>query len=435
MSKLIEQAVCTQITNHIESCGLNEPLQSAYRAFHSPETALVKVFDSILGRLDDGNAVFLTLLDLSAAFDTVDHRILLRRLRQSIKVDGAALAWFESYLTDRTVRVSVDGHYSDEATVDCSVPQGSILGPRQYFAYTTPLGTLVRVLSLLFHFFADDSQLWQKVNPRSLDDQLYAAKNMEHSIATVAKWMFHIKLQLNRDKTEFVVIASSLNHRRIRINHLDLEGDVIKASKTVRNLGVMMDHTLSMMDHINHVRKTGFYYLRWIRKVRYCLTESAAKTIVHALVISQIDYCNSLLVNLPDCAIDKLQKLMNAAARLITHTSRHQEITPVLKHLHWLPVRQRINFKIQCLTYKALNNEAPQYLRELLVDHTPTRNLRSSAAYSLVIPRRKVKYGERAFSYAAPFLWNKLPTHIKLSESTVLFKKKLKTHIFSEYYG
>ena len=214
----------------------------------------MKVFDSILGHLDDGNAVFLTLLDLSAAFDTVDHRILLRRLRQSIKVDGAALAWFESYLTDRTVRVSVDGHCSDEATVDCSVPQGSILGPRKYCAYTTPLGTLLRVLSLLFHFFADDSQLWQKVNPRSLDDQLYVAKNMEHSIATVAKWMFHNKLQLNRDNTEFVVIASSLNHRRIRINHLDFEGDVIKASQTVRNLGVMMDHTLSMMDHINHVR-------------------------------------------------------------------------------------------------------------------------------------------------------------------------------------
>ena len=87
---------------------LNEPLQSAYRAFHSPETALIKVFASVLSHMDDGNAVFLTLLDLSAAFDTVDHRILLRRLRETVKIDGAALRWFESYLDKRSVSSEVE---------------------------------------------------------------------------------------------------------------------------------------------------------------------------------------------------------------------------------------------------------------------------------------------------------------------------------------
>ena len=103
--------------------------------------------------MDDDNAVFLTLLDLSAALDTVDHRILLRRLRETVKIDGAALRWFESYLDKRSVRVCVDGQYSQEVTVDCAVPQGSILGPQEYSSYTIPLGSLIRMLALLFHFF------------------------------------------------------------------------------------------------------------------------------------------------------------------------------------------------------------------------------------------------------------------------------------------
>ena len=109
VSKLIERVVCAQVTTHMEQNVLNEPLQSAYRAFHSPETALIKVFDSVLSHMDDGNAVFLTLLDLSAAFDTVDHRILLRRLRETVKIDGAALIWFESYFDKRSMSVCVDG--------------------------------------------------------------------------------------------------------------------------------------------------------------------------------------------------------------------------------------------------------------------------------------------------------------------------------------
>ena len=93
-----------------------------------------------------------------------------------------------------------------------------------------------------------------------------------------------------------MIIASKRNHKRICVDHLDLEGDTIKSSQTARNLGVMMDCALSMLDHVNHVRKTGFYYLNWIKRIRNCLTDEAAKAIVHALIISKIDYCNGLFI-------------------------------------------------------------------------------------------------------------------------------------------
>ena len=145
------------------------------------------MIDSVISHMDDGKAVLLTLLNISAAFDTEDHRILLRRFRETVKIDGAALRWFESYLDKRSVSVGVDGQYSEEVTVDCAVLQGSILGPQEYSSYTIPLGSLIRMLALLFHFFADDSRLWKTVNPRSVTDQLHSIRNIETSIKSVAE--------------------------------------------------------------------------------------------------------------------------------------------------------------------------------------------------------------------------------------------------------
>ena len=197
----------------------------------------------------------------------------------------------------------------------------------------------------------------------------------------------------------------------------------------------MMDSSLSMVAHVNHIRQTGYFYLNWIRKVRRFLTEEAAKTIVNVLVISKIDYCNSILVNLPECVISKPQGLMNAAARVVTCTLHRDHITPALKKMHWLPVRQRVNFKVLTLTFKSLQNEAPSYISEIVHEYRPNRKLRSELDMQLRIPRIKNNYGKRCFRYAAPTLWNSLPKHIKMSENTVVFKKKLKTHIFKDYYG
>ena len=194
-----------------------------------------------------------------------------------------------------------------------------------------------------------------------------------------------------------MTIASPFNQRRITVDQLDLEGDVILTSKTVRNYSVMMDNTLTMMDHINHVRKSGFYYLSWIWKVRNCLSEEATKSIVHALVISKIDYCNGILVNLPDCAIEKLQKLMNTAARIITrHSSPPQNnaslekstlatCTPEDKFLSSVFNVQRAyqrSASALALTIGRLLNQPEHYVSLPLV-------------HSLFL-RQKLKYGEKA---------------------------------------
>ena len=172
-----------------------------------------------------------------------------------------------------------------------------------------------------------------------------------------------------------------------------------------------------------------------ISNIRKYLSSTTTEILVHAFVSSKLDNCNSLLYGLPNCLLKKLQHVQNAAARLITLSRKHEHITPILFNLHWLPVNYRIIFKILLITYKALNDLAPSYVRDLLTPYTPSRQLRSSSKDLLSIPHFNLKtYGARSFSVAAPTLWNTLPSDIKNSSSVSLFKHKLKTFLFKKAF-
>ena len=172
-----------------------------------------------------------------------------------------------------------------------------------------------------------------------------------------------------------------------------------------------------------------------LKRIRKYLDQDSAKTIVHACVTSKLDYCNSLLFGLPESQIGRLQRVQNTCARLICNTSKFSRITPVLRDLHWLPVRQRILFKMLLIVYKALNGLAPSYITELLKvkSHMHSHNLRSSQDTLLLqIPSHKTKItlGDRAFACAGPRAWNNLPLAVRKSSSLTIFKSRLKSHLF-----
>ena len=182
---------------------------------------------------------------------------------------------------------------------------------------------------------------------------------------------------------------------------------------------------------VSSICKSAFFQIRRVSRIRKFLTIPAAKTIVHSLIASRLDYCNSALVGLPDCDISKLQSAQNVAARLVTATKKHDHITPILIELHWLPIRQCILYKILFLVYKGLHGLAPPYISALLVPHTPTRNLRSSSKALLPVPKHNTAtYGACAFSHFAPSQYNKLPCEIAESASLNIFKARLNTHLF-----
>ena len=205
-----------QLVTYLTVHGLLPRLQSAYRARHSTETALLKVTSDILSALDNGDLASLALLDLSAAFDTVDHDILLRRMRVSYGIDGVALQWFRSYLGGRTQFVKYRGCCSSKALVKYGVPQGSVLGPILFILYTADLVALIESHGLSPHLYADDSQILGSCCPT---DTALLRHRMETCIADVGRWMSSNRLQLNTSKTEVMWFssppgASRLLHRR-----------------------------------------------------------------------------------------------------------------------------------------------------------------------------------------------------------------------------
>ena len=188
-----------------------------------------------------------------------------------------------------------------------------------------------------------------------------------------------------------------------------------------------------MEQHISSVTRSAWYQLRRITRVRSKITRTVAETLVNSLVTTKLDYCNSVLAQLPAKTVKKFQRLQNAAAKTICKLRKYDHVTPSLKQLHWLPVNVRSTFKVLILTYKSLNGKAPDYLAELLNNEW---NLRSSTAITLrTVSNPRTNYGKRAFSHLAPYLWNQLPADIRSSETLIIFKKRLKTHFFNLSYS
>ena len=166
---------------------LDEPYQSGYKSHHSTETALIYITNSLLQSMDRNETVAIAFLDLSAAFDVVDHRTLLQRLKASQGIEDTALQWIESYLSERTQQVCIGDAYSAIKALTCGLPQGSKYGPQAYKQYTKPLGTLAPLFVILFHFYADDSQFWKSFNPACPHDVQKAIEHLETSLGYILK--------------------------------------------------------------------------------------------------------------------------------------------------------------------------------------------------------------------------------------------------------
>ena len=431
LSKLLEKLVLRQLSKHMKHNELEEIYQSAYKAFHSTETALLKVTSDVLEQLDNKKVCFLILLDLSAAFDTIDHGILLKRLRVTFGLSGTVLEWFQSYLSGRFQSVVVGGEKSTSSPLTLGVPQGSVLGPVLFTIYTQPLAEILTKHGMKYHLYADDTQIYVSGTRDEIPEMSY---RISCCVTDVKAWMTCNKLKLNDDKTELLLIDKDgyASHDTA----VDINGHFINCTNKVKNLGVILDREMSMIPAVSDVVKKLYVQVRKIGSIRCFLNEKIAKTLVTSLVLSRLDYCNSLLAGLPDRALNRLQIAQNNAARMVTRTKRLEHITPVLKELHWLPVKYRVMFKICMICFKCLNNIAPAYLTNDLNIYTPSRALRSSMDKTKLDQKRfHYKYfGERSFMFLGPKLWNQLPIDIREASTLISFKSKLKSHLFRQAF-
>lgn len=242
------------------------------------------------------------------------------------------------------------------------------------------------------------------------------------------------KLKLNNDKSECVIAASTHNAKKVDNICLTIGDSVIQQSTKIRNLGVIFDQTMSMTDHVKATIKTVNFHLRCIYRIRRFITVESCHYLVRALILSRLDYANSLMLGISAKDCKQLQKLQNRAAKIVYRVDyeRLHPSAPLLKQLHWLPIEQRIKFKVLLNVFKGVHGLAPVYLTEYLAPYSPGRqNLRSGDDTLLLhIPRTNRSYGDKSFHAAAPRLWNALPATIRNCPSVMLFRKCLKTYLF-----
>ena len=373
----------------------------------------------------------LSLLDLSVAFDTLDHHIMLQRLSLSFGLSGTVLKWFSSYLTGRHFFVIIDGIKSDLTPLEFGVPQGSVLGPMLYTLYTLPLGNVIRQHLTPFHMYADDTQLYMSAKP---SDTTKLIMNVQSCIEAVKAWMAPNKLKMNDDKTEMMPVATSQKLRSLDADHVCIGSDRVNFTNKAKNLGVILDSCLSMDSHVNQISKVSYLEIRRLGHLRSYLDINEASALASAFILSRLDYCNSLLAGLPNDKLQKLQRIQNSAARLVLGRSKYDHATPMLRELHWLPIKARIEYKLALTCFKSKSGNYPSYISDLLVPYTPTQSLRSSSSNNFSIPRIHLKgFGERAFTFSGPSVWNALPQELKSCSTLGHFKKQMKTHLFRKY--
>ena len=253
-------------------------------------------------------------------------------------------------------------------------------------------------------------------------------------IAELSGWMSHNRLKLNENKTEMMVIVSpKLRHHLPDNISLSVCNSQVETSDHVRNLGVIFDSSLSTSKQVTALSQSLNFHLYNISRVRRFLTEEVCHHVVRSLVLSRLDYSNSLLINAPVTEVQRLQRIQNRATRVVLRARRQDHASPLLRQLHWLQVEKRIIYKTALFVYKCTHNVAPEYLSSLLQSSRHSSyNLRSTTdTTALHAPRLKSKIGARNFHYSGPVTWNRLPCELRCSMSIEVFKKLLKTHLFT----
>ena len=438
IGKLIERVILARLQSHMDEINYSNNTQFGYKKHHSTELLLLKFMNDILVGVDSRNGVVIMLIDLSAAFDTVNHRKLLNILCYELKIRGIALKWFKSFLFNRSQRVLVGDCLSESIELSCGVPQGSVLGPVLFNIYVLSLSNVFTSNNFNTLSYADDNSGYQVFSLSS--ESIVFNEFIPNCIAQVKLWMNDYFLKINESKTKIIVFGRPVFHRGLETTSVTLnDGDIITTTNRIKYLGFHFDKFLSLTTHVNKVASHCYILLKTVRQIRKFLDQSQVEMIMHSIISSRIDYCNVLLFGSQKVnCINKLQRVQDCASRLVLGKGRLQGYpsTVRLNILHWLPVEKRIVFKILVIIYKCYHGKAPNIITSILVRKFPDSSPNDddfNCDYDDRLYYPMLNIGRRAFSFYAPRLWNVLPMYIRQCVTLETYKKNLKTYLWESF--
>ena len=309
--------------------------------------------------------------------------------------------------------------------------QGSVLGPILFNIYVRSQPKVFEKCRFGTTAFADDS------NGKKTFSLQFQYNILKHDVPEllqeITKWMNVNFLKINADKTEILLLYPESLHSRVIIKGTIVNGECIRFADEVKNVGVWLDEHLSMDKHTNKIVSHSHKLLKDIGRIRNILSNKHTDMLVHSVVSSRLDNCNSLFFNMKRENIFKLQKVQNAAARLVARKKKRDSVSSVIKELHWLRVESRIIFKILLLVFKSIHGMCSRNLTQKIT--YKGYNCRPNDYLQLETKKAVTNYGKRMFEYVGPRLWNALPLEVRMEEEIDSFKKKVKTMLFRDSEG
>ena len=425
LSKLFERVVHDQTQCYLDENELFYKFQSGFRKNHSTNFCLSYLNDKITSGFDSGNFTGMILIDLQKAFDTIDHNILLEKLR-SLNFCEQTVNWFQSYLSNRKFCVALGQTLSDQAEIKCGVPQGSILGPLLFLIYVNDMEQAVTCELLLY---ADDSCLLCQDKDVAVIEQV-----LTKNFSSLYDWFVDNKLSIHfgDDKTKAIVFSPKSKTKNADSLNISYGDNSIKQHTEVKYLGCILDQCLSGEPMANQVIGKINSRLKFLYRKNRFLTPELRRLLCNALIQPHFDYASpAWYSNLNKGVKQKLQVLQNKCIRFClkkdsrTHIG-HDEFVSI----NWLPVGYRANQNISSLVYKFFSARSPIYMDSVFSRTSPLGVATRRSFQRLTQPSRKTVPGQRALSYLGPKLWNQLPETLKSCSSVNCFKHALKRHYF-----
>ena len=407
ISKIVERVVHIQLNNYFTRHELYSQSQHGYRAHHSTETALTEVTDKILSGMDRGEISLLVMIDLSRCFDVIDHGVLLDKLR----LYNIDTKWFENYLQGHAQQVKVrdsDGTVKLSASmpITTGVYQGTSLGPLLFSVFSNDLVLHSRGASIFQ--YADDTQVL--ISGRKQDIHSLITK-MEQTLSALSEWFSSHSMKVNSEKTQLIVFGTKAMLRDLPEVRLNFGASVICESRTVKNLGLVMDRFLTFDAHIDQLVGKCTGMLLALSHVKHCLPSDIIESLVMSLVVSHIRYCLSIYGTYGVAQKHKIQKLLNFCARVVSGKRKYDHISAAYRQLRWLNAEQMISYHRVCLIHGVRTSGLPLGMAEHLVmsDHQHGTRTRGQ----LQRPSVKSNSGARRLYFSGADIYNKLPQDIR----------------------
>ena len=424
-SKIFEKLMHNRLMKYLDTNDILTNNQYGFRNKSSTHLALLNLTDIITKELENNNFSIGVFIDLSKAFDTINHTILLQKLgRYGIR--GTILDWFHSYLNNRTQYVNINDSNSDPLPVTVGVPQGSILGPLLFIIYINDIVNVFALMNTIM--FADDTNLFF-----SNKDLSILFKTVNNELEKIAKWFKCNRLSLNLDKTSYIIFTT--RNKKIIDTNLDIkiDGITLELVQKTKFLGVIINSHLNWKDHIQLVQSKISKNIGILYKISSKLPINILKSLYFTLIQPYYQYCNIVWATGKSLALDSLFRTQKKVIRIISKKNRLAHTDPLFKSLSILKLSDINHLQVGCFVYKSINKQLPRQFNNFFTINSTIHNHNTRQAYKLHRMSYRIHIRENSICIFGARFWNTLEVDLINSVSFQIFKNKLKKRLLQAY--